>query len=57
MPTRIMICNCESSFQDKTYGIGMRLHNDGAGITPNHATCTVCGKQKQLKKSEKPVSE
>jgi len=39
-------CNCESAFQDKKYGKGMRVHNkyikEGGGYR-----CTVCGSQKQ----------
>ena len=42
--TSVKQCNCDSTFQDKTYGKKMRLHNlreDGKG-----GTCTVCGAKK-----------
>jgi len=31
--------NCESEYQDKKYGKGLRVHNLGR----DKATCTVCG--------------
>jgi hypothetical protein len=34
-------CSCRSDFQDKRYGIGNRVHNQG---TQGKASCTVCGK-------------
>ena len=42
--TKVMRCTCESEFQDKEYGKGMRLFNlrddkKHAG----EAFCTVCG--------------
>lgn len=39
-------CTCESAYQDKTYGKGVRLHNVGGGSkTVATAKCTVCGKK------------
>lgn len=35
-----MSCNCESKFQDQTYGKGNRLHNISADN--KKAFCTVC---------------
>ena len=49
MAVIIKYCDCKgtpaSEFQDKTYGKGMRVHNeklDGKG-----STCTCCGKEKK----------
>lgn len=41
--TEVRHCNCESEFQDKLYGKGMRLHNI-MGDGPK-CRCTVCGKE------------
>ena len=38
--TKVIRCNCDSEYQDKNYGIGMRLHNPNK----NGYKCTVCGK-------------
>lgn len=36
-------CNCQNAFQDKTYGIGVRVHNRCKGKTADPvARCTVC---------------
>ena len=32
-------CKCQHEFQDKTYGVGMRVHTEGS----KGAKCTVCG--------------
>ena len=37
-------CNCLSTFQDKKYGKGRRVHNFAAGMKKSR--CTVCGKEK-----------
>lgn len=37
-------CKCESVFQDKTYGVGQRVHNEGT----KDAVCTVCGSKKSI---------
>ena len=44
--TVIMRCYCTSAFQDKHYGMGMRVHNVMASLG-NKARCTVCGDVKQ----------
>lgn len=38
--TTILRCDCKNTFQDKTYGKGMRVHNIGV----NKNRCTGCGK-------------
>jgi hypothetical protein len=38
-------CTCYSLFQDKRYGVGLRLHNRKAKGTTSWR-CTVCGKEK-----------
>lgn len=46
MPIKILPCTCEHEFQDKRYGRGLRVHNQGGGSkssTPKY-TCSVCGK-------------
>ncbi len=37
-------CNCVSEFQDKTYGKGIRAHNE----TAKGLKCTVCGSVKAV---------
>jgi hypothetical protein len=46
--TTIRPCTCEYEYQDKKYGKGMRVHNEGAAMAKQHVewTCTVCGKAK-----------
>ena len=44
--TYIERCNCKSDFQDKTHGLGMRVHNYAAN-GKKKGTCTVCGREKQ----------
>ena len=39
-------CSCESAFQDKHYGRGIRVFNVGGTITNPTYTCTVCGAKK-----------
>lgn len=44
MEVKVLKCNCESEFQDSTYGKGNRLHNscsDGKSWR-----CTTCGKER-----------
>lgn len=43
-PTVVLKCTCESEFQDKEYGKGMRLHNVCQKGTGQYrlAYCTVC---------------
>ena len=38
-------CNCISDFQDKLYGIGMRVHNVKLDKSKG-SYCTVCGHHK-----------
>ncbi len=40
-PTKIIACNCVSSFQDTRYGHNNRLANVTGGTTPGYR-CTVC---------------
>lgn len=48
MSTKIMQCNCQSEFQDVTYGKGMRVHNisQKKGDKSPKKRCTVCGSVK-----------
>lgn len=39
--THILRCSCTNRFQDRMYGIGMRVHNEQAKVQ-NMARCTVC---------------
>lgn len=39
--TIILPCSCNHEFQDRRYGKGKRVHNQGA-----KTTCTVCGVKK-----------
>ena len=40
--TELRYCSCESPFQDRTYGLGLRVHNRGS----KKVRCTVCGTAK-----------
>jgi len=40
--TKIIKCNCDSEYQDKKYGKGMRVGNK---TMKNVARCTVCNKE------------
>jgi hypothetical protein len=45
--TKRLPCNCNSSFQDATYGVGIRTHNrckQADGERVSMWRCTVCGK-------------
>ena len=44
MGTVIRSCTCQSDWQDRTYGKGMRVHNVGGTTTGPRYRCTVCGK-------------
>lgn len=39
--THILRCTCTNHWQDRTYGPGMRVHNEQAKVQ-NMARCTVC---------------
>jgi len=39
----ILTCACKHPFQDRRYGKGRRVHNEGTKHGPK---CTVCGKEK-----------
>lgn len=41
--------NCESEFQDKTYGKGIRYMNPKGKGKDNTYTCTVCGGEHKSK--------
>ena len=45
MPSIVKQCNCVSDFQDKTYGKGMRLHNEK--LAGKGSKCTTCGSVKK----------
>lgn len=47
MSTKVLKCVCESSFQDKTYGKGMRLMNQTSKGNKDKITyrCTICKKE------------
>lgn len=48
--TAIKRCTCKHEFQDKIYGLGMRVMNYLSKKTGNAQVvrCTVCGKEHQL---------
>ena len=44
--TILVKCKCSHEYQDKTYGVGIRLANVGISKgASNKYTCTVCGKE------------
>jgi hypothetical protein len=45
----ILPCDCKSMFQDKEHGQGLRVHNE----TVKGCRCTVCGKEKVVKKEDR----
>lgn len=48
--TKIIKCNCHSTFQDQQYGPSMRVHNlRDQKKHPGEAFCTVCGKTNYVK--------
>lgn len=52
MPTIVLKCDCQNSFQEG-YGQGVRVHNackDGF-----EARCTVCGKKKVIRDGGKDI--
>ena len=53
MPTHIMHCTCTNRWQDRTYGVGMRVHNEQAKV-PNMARCTVCLTSHDIHAGAKP---
>lgn len=44
MATQIRRCTCESDFQDRVYGKGMRVFNEGGKDKVSELHCTSCGK-------------
>lgn len=44
MATQVRRCTCKSDFQDRVYGNGMRLFNEGGKDKVSELHCTVCGK-------------
>ena len=42
---KILRCNCESEFQDATYGKNMRVFNEMGKEGKDGYRCTVCGKE------------
>ena len=47
--TRVMPCKCNHSWQDRTYGRGMRVHNHAPGNRAKRDVwrCTVCKEEKE----------
>lgn len=47
--TKVMFCSCSHEYQDKTYGINMRVFNKVSTTTghPKKYRCTICGKEKE----------
>jgi hypothetical protein len=41
---KILPCICVSSYQDKRYGTGMRVHNRAGRAAPYKYRCAVCAK-------------
>lgn len=37
----LLMCKCSNKFQDETYGLGRRVHNE----TSKGWRCTVCGNE------------
>lgn len=56
MATTTLQCNCNSDFQDKTYGKGMRLFNTGDSGKSTKARCSICGRIIDIKTQIKPVA-
>lgn len=46
MDTRILKCDCKSSYQDEKYGSGKRVHNVKKG--GKSCRCTICKKDKNI---------
>ena len=44
-PVKIMACDCEHEFQDKTYGKGRRVYNHAPSVSGYR--CTVCLNEKR----------
>lgn len=44
--TAVKRCTCYNLFQDKRYGVGLRLHNRKQKSGDAGWRCTVCGKSK-----------
>ena len=45
MSTKVLPCKCKSEYQDKRYGVGLRVHNSTVKPTPGWR-CTVCKDKK-----------
>jgi hypothetical protein len=41
-PSQIGSCSCKSDFQDKEYGLGLRLFASAPGKGEKNYRCTVC---------------
>ena len=54
----ILPCNCQSTFQDREHGKGMRVHNPCKLKNTTSSKgwrCTVCSREKPVGSGEKPV--
>jgi len=48
MAQLILKCHCEHKYQDKKYGVGMRVHNECAEKNGRVMRCTVCGQERNI---------
>lgn len=46
--TKTAGCNCNSEYQDKQYGSGIRLHNHTQKNMATLWRCTVCGRERPI---------
>ena len=54
--THILRCTCANRWQDRMYGLGMRVHNEQAKV-PNMARCTVCLASHDIHSKPEPKKE
>jgi hypothetical protein len=50
--SKVKPCTCSHAFQDKNYGVGLRLMTTGGTRDSPKYTCTVCGKENKSSKSK-----
>ena len=46
MPTKVLKCTCDHTYQDEKYGYQMRVHNQCKLGSDVGWRCTVCKKEK-----------
>lgn len=51
--TKVLFCGCKYPYQDRVYGKGNRVHNQGISKTTSSDVwrCTVCGAVKNTDKT------